>query len=296
MKRKSGRRNSRAQRRSILSSVRVWLLLAVLLIVALLLLGSMLSGRFGPTHRLSLDFVGNLQSGVTGVVDRLSNFKESYVTSWKLQEENKRLLKRVDHYLLELQKYHEAVVKVRNLEALLNFKKGLKIDPLSARVVGREPSFWYKTIIVDRGRNDAVEEGMTVFVPEGVVGKVIQVGGEYSKVLLANAPSSAIDAIIQKNRTRGILRGSGSNGFVLNYVLKNADVAVGDYVVTAGIGGLFPTGMVVGTVSKIHSHERGMFQEIEVSPEVDFQKLEYVFIDRTNRKKIIDEMNRAPLN
>jgi rod shape-determining protein MreC len=275
--------------------VRVWLLFGVLLTVALLLLGSMLSGKFGATHRLTLDFIGYMQSGVVHVVDKFTGFKNNYITNWSLQEENKRLLERGDKYLTELQKYREAYLEARTFEALLNFKKGLSIDPLSARVVGKEPSFWYKTIIVDRGRNDDIEEGMTVFVPEGVVGQIIQVGDGYSKVLLANAPTSAIDAIIQKNRTRGILRGAGSRGYVLNYVLKNADVAVGDYVVTAGIGGLFPTGMVVGTVSKIHNRERGMFQEIEVTPEVDFQKLEYVFIDRTNRKKIIDEMNRAPM-
>lgn len=275
--------------------MRVWLLFGVLLTVALLLLGSMLSGKFGATHRLTLDFIGYMQSGVVHVVDKFTGFKNNYITNWSLQEENKRLLERGDKYLTELQKYREAYLEARTFEALLNFKKGLSIDPLSARVVGKEPSFWYKTIIVDRGRNDDIEEGMTVFVPEGVVGQIIQVGDGYSKVLLANAPTSAIDAIIQKNRTRGILRGAGSRGYVLNYVLKNADVAVGDYVVTAGIGGLFPTGMVVGTVSKIHNRERGMFQEIEVTPEVDFQKLEYVFIDRTNRKKIIDEMNRAPM-
>ncbi|WP_205217451.1 rod shape-determining protein MreC [Desulforhopalus vacuolatus] len=263
--------------------------------VALLLLSSMLGGRFGATHRLTLDFIGCMQSGVVHVVDKFAEFKNNYITNWSLQEENKRLLKRGDTYLTELQKYRESYLEARTFEALLNFKKGLSIDPLSARVVGKEPSFWYKTIIVDRGRNDDIEEGMTVFVPEGVVGQIIQVGDDYSKVLLANAPTSAIDAIIQKNRTRGILRGAGSRGYVLNYVLKNADVAVGDYVVTAGIGGLFPTGMVVGTVAEIHNRERGMFQEIEVTPEVDFQKLEYVFIDRTNRKKIIDEMNRAPM-
>lgn len=289
------KRSPRTRKRPLLISVRVWLLFGVLLTVALLLLGSLLSGKFGVTHRLTLDFIGYMQSGVVQAVDKFSGFKNNYITNWSLQEENKRLLERGDKYLTELQKYRESYLDARTFEVLLNFKKGLSIDPLSARVVGKEPSFWYKTIIVDRGRNDDIEEGMTVFVPKGVVGQIIQVADDYSKVLLANAPTSAIDAIIQKNRTRGILRGAGSKGYVLNYVLKNADVAVGDYVVTAGIGGLFPTGMVVGTVAKIHNRERGMFQEIEVTPEVDFQKLEYVFIDRTNRKKIIDEMNRAPM-
>ena len=69
--------------------------------------------------------------------------------------------------------------------------------------------------------------------------KLYDTSESYSKVLLANAPSSAIDAMVQKNRVRGILKGAGANGYVLEYVLKNADVVEGDYIVTAGIGGIF---------------------------------------------------------
>ncbi len=263
--------------------------------MAMLLLASMLGGRFGFTHRTTLDMVGYLQSGATKVLDKLSGIKEIYRNQWILQEENRRLQELADKYLIEMGKFRESYREAREFEKLLNFKKQLTFQPIAARVVGKEPEFWYKTIIIDRGRTDDVLEGMTVFVPAGVVGQVIHAADHHSKVLLANAPSSAIDAIIQKNRTRGILQGAGAKGYELKYVLKNAEVAVGDYVVTAGIGGIFPTGMVLGTVSQIHSRQRGMFQEIEVRPEVDFQKLEYVFIDPTDRKKIIDKMNQAPL-
>lgn len=288
-------RNTKNSKRPFLVTFRIGLLFTVLLIVTLLLLGSMLGGKFGTTHQLTLDLIGYLQTGVTRAKDTFSGLKESYIANWALQEENRRLQKLADKYLTELEKYRESYLEAREFETLLNFKKQLSFQPIAARVVGKEPAFWCKTIIVDRGRADDVLEGMTVFVPAGVVGQVIHAAEHYSKVLLANAPSSAIDAIIQKNRTRGILQGAGAKGYILNYVLKNADVAVGDYVVTAGIGGIFPTGMVLGTVAEVQSKKRGMFQEIRVRPEVDFQKLEYVFIDPTDRKKIIDTMNRAPM-
>ena len=284
-----------SKRRPFWVSLRIALLGMVLMIVAMLLLATMLGGRFGTSHRMTLDFIGYLQSGVSQVLDKFSGVKDIYRSQWALQEENKRLQNEVDRYLLELSKYREAYTEVSELKTLLNFKKQVSFQPIAARVVGKEPELWFKTIIIDRGRADDVLEGMTVFVPAGVVGQIIQAGEHYSKVLLANAPSSAIDAIVQKNRTRGILQGRGAKGFRLEYVPKNADVAVGDYIVTAGIGGIFPTGMVLGTVSQIQTKQRGMFQEIEVKPEVDFQKLEYVFIDSTDRKKIIDSMNRAPL-
>lgn len=267
------------------------LLIGIILIVALLLLASMLGGRFGTPHQLTLDFLGPLQSVVVRTVGGASDFRDDYIALWSVREENKRLQQLVDKYLSELGEYREGYSNYLHFEELLAFKEKLHFQPLSARVVGKEPAFWYQTIVVDRGRKDDVLEGMIVLAPAGVVGQVIHTGEHYSKILLANAPSSAIDAMIQKNRTRGILKGAGERGFILHYVLKNADVQVGDYIVTAGIGGIFPAGMPLGTVSKIYKRKRGMFQEIEVSPLVDFQKLEYVLIDPTDRRKILESMN-----
>jgi rod shape-determining protein MreC len=267
------------------------LLIAILFIVGLLLLASMLGGRFGTPHQLTLDFIGPMQSVVTRTVAGVANIKNDYIALWNVRADNKRLRVLVDKYLTELGEYREGYSTNLYLEELLAFKEKLHFQPLAARVVGKEPAYWYQTIVVDRGRKDDVLEGMIVRAPRGVVGQVIHTGEHYSKILLANAPSSAIDAMIQKNRTRGILKGAGERGYVLHYVLKNADVEEGDYIVTAGIGGVFPAGIPLGRVSKIHKKRRGMFQEIEVQPHVDFQKLEFVFIDPTDRRKILNSTN-----
>ncbi len=271
--------------------MRVLLLVTILFVVGLLLLASMLGGRFGTLHQLTLDFIGPMQSVVTRTVAGVSAIKDDYIALWNVREENKRLQTLVDKYLKELGEYREGYSTNLYLEELLGFKEKLSFQPLAARVVGKEPAYWYQTIVVDRGRKDDVLEGMIVLAPGGVVGQVMHTGEHYSKILLANAPSSAIDAMIQKNRVRGILKGAGERGYVLNYVLKNVDVEVGDYIVTAGIGGVFPAGIPLGRVSKIHKKTRGMFQEIEVQPLVDFQKLEFVFIDPTDRRKILDSAN-----
>jgi len=286
-----GKKNKAIQGRSLFASFRIFLLIAVLFVVGLLLLGSMFGGKFGTPHQMTLDSIGPLQSAVTKTVHAIKTLKDDYVYLWHLRTENKILLEKVRDYQLELSKYREGYNTYRHLEELLEFRKTLPFKPLAARVVGKEPTYWYQTIVIDLGRKDDVLEGMIAFSPNGVVGQVIHTGEHYSKVLLANAPSSAIDAMIQKNRTRGILKGAGERGYILQYVLKNADVAVGDYIVTAGIGGVFPPGIPLGRVSKIHKKRRGMFQEIEVAPHVDFQKLEYVLIDPTDRRKIQESMN-----
>ncbi|SDP25291.1 rod shape-determining protein MreC [Desulforhopalus singaporensis] len=277
--------------RSLIATIRISLLILILAMVVLLLLASMLGGRFGTPHQLTLDAIGPLQSIVTRSVTGLIELKHDYLDLLNVRDENKRLQQLVDKYLEQLGTYREGYVRYLHFEELLEFKKKSNFKPVSARVVGKEPGFWYQTIIVDRGRKDDILEGMIVLSPAGVVGQIIHTSENYSKVLLANAPSSAIDAMIQKNRTRGILKGTGENGYILQYVLKNADVAIGDYIVTAGIGGIFPAGIPLGRVSEIHRKRRGMFQEIEVRPLVDFQKLEYVFIDPTDRRKILESMN-----
>ncbi|MEE4135151.1 MAG: rod shape-determining protein MreC [Desulforhopalus sp.] len=280
------------QERSILATVRVLLLVSVLLVVGLLLFASMLGGRFGTPHQLTLDFIGPLQKAVTRSLSGVAALRDDYIALWNVRAENKRLQAQVVKYLAELGKYREGYSTYLHLEELLAFKEQLSFEPLAARVVGKEPTYWYQTVVVDRGRKDDVLEGMIVLAPGGVVGQIIHSGEHYAKVLLANAPSSAIDAMIQKNRTRGILKGAGEKGYVLHYVLKNADVEVGDQIVTAGIGGVFPAGIPVGRVLKIHKRQRGMFQEIEVEPYVDFQKLEVVFIDPTDRRKIQNIVNQ----
>jgi len=279
------------QDQPIFASIRVLFLIVILALVGLLLLASLLGGRFGTPHQLTLDFIGPLQSVVTRSISGIASLKNDYIALWNVRTENKRLHLLVDKYLTELGEYREGYSNSLHFEELLAFKERLHFQPLAARVVGKEPAFWYQTIVVDRGRKDDVLEGMIALDPAGVVGQVIHTGEHYSKILLANAPSSAIDAMIQKSRIRGILKGAGEKGFVLHYVLKNADVKVGDEIVTAGIGGVFPSGIPLGQVSKVYKRRRGMFQDIEVTPHVDFQKLEFVLIDPTDRRQILDSMD-----
>ncbi len=286
------RKKSQAiQGRSVFATIRVLLLVGVLLVVGLLIFAPMLGGRFGTPHQLTLDFIGPFQSVVTQVMGTVTTVKNDYLALLSVRAENKRLQAQVAKYLGELGKYREGYSTYLHLEELLAFKENLPFEPLAARVVGKEPAYWYQTIVVDRGRKDDVLAGMVVLAPGGAVGQIIHTSENYAKVLLANAPSSAIDAMIQKNRIRGILKGAGEKGYVLQYVLKNADVAVGDHIVTAGLGGVFPAGIPLGRVIRVQRKQRGMFQEIEVEPHVDFQKLEVVLIDPTDRRKIIDSMN-----
>lgn len=270
------------------------MLITLLLVVGLLLLAAMLGGRFGPPHQYALDFIGPLQSAVSRTFTGIVSLKNDYIALLDVRAENKQLQAQIDKIHTQLDDYREGYNTYRHLQELLALKDKLTFKPIAARVVGKEPADWYQTIVVDRGKKDDILEGMIALAPGGVVGQVLHTADNYSKILLANAPSSAIDAMVQKNRTRGILKGAGEKGFVLQYVLKTADVEMGDYIVTAGIGGVFPAGIPLGKISKIEKKQRGMFQEIEVEPLIDFQKLEYVLLDPTDRRAVLDSMNLSP--
>ena len=285
MRRQIKDRKSRAKP----SRWRVLLLTSILLPLCLILFASTLGGRYGAFHELTMELLGPLQSTFTRAATGVRTFWTDYVDLLDVRSENRRLKALLDSYDEKQAKYREAYTTFLHLEEELNFRKDADFPPLTARVIGKDPAFWFHTIIVDRGENDGVVEGMVALTSQGIVGQVIHTSRNYSKILLAIAPSSAIDVIIQKNRVRGILKGTGEDGYVLNYVLKNANVEKGDQVVTAGIGGVFASGVPVGTVTAVHRKKRGMFLEIEVKPSVDFQRLEFLHLNLSLQQSIASE-------
>jgi len=265
-----------------------FVLLAVsLLLGGLILLAYTFGGRFGLSHQITLEILGPLQSVSAKATSATREFWEDYLDLLSVREENQRLKAMLKSYEEDLATYREAYTTYLRLQRELDFRKGTDFPPLTARVIGKDPSFWFHTIIVDRGENDGVVEGMVALNSNGIVGQVIHVSNNYCKVLLGIAPSSAIDVYIQKSRVRGILKGVGENGYLLHYVLKNAEVKRGDQIVTAGIGGVFASGIPVGTVSAVHRKTRGMFLEIEVEPSVDFQRLEFLQLNLSLQQSLI---------
>ena len=263
---------------------RVIILAGVLLTLAFIFLVSTLgSQQFGSMHKLILEAVGPLQKAVAIASSTVDRFKSEYIDilqdSLRLREENKRLVQQLQDKEAQLNKSREAMATNASLRKLLEFKNTLgHQSSVATTIIGKDPSALFRSVIIDQGSNNGITKGDPVVNNEGVVGQVFAITPNYAKVLLAIAPSSAIDVLLQKSRVRGILKGDGTLTYKLEYILKTAEVEEGDHVVTAGYGGIFPTGLPVGVVSKIIKKPRGMFHEIEVTPSVDYQKLEHLLI------------------
>jgi len=195
-----------------------------------------------------------------------------------LRQENTALNKRLGALEIENQLLREKATENKRLKALLSFKKKFSYKILPAEIIGRDPSSWFKTIIIDKGASAGVSRGCGVIIPKGVVGRVIEVAHNSAKVLLLHDVNSSVDAVVQRTRARGIVEGHGETTCKLSYVLKSEDLKPGDEIISSGLNGIFPKGVRLGEVSRIDKGKTGFFQVVELLPFVDFSKLSEVLI------------------
>jgi rod shape-determining protein MreC len=230
------------------------------------------------TGRVVIFFVAPFQDLFTRSIRFTGDVWNHYFFLASAAKENDRLKKALTHALEQNNKYKEMELANSRLRNLLNFKETVSQTLLAAEVVGKDPSSWFKSIIIDRGTDDGIKKGFPVVVSEGIVGQVIDVSSDYSKVLLIIDKNSAVDALVQRTRARGIIKGDLADRCHFKYVLRKNDIKVGDTVISSGLDGVYPKGFRIGQVSGVARFNSGIFQEVSVIPYVDFEKLEEVLV------------------
>lgn len=195
-----------------------------------------------------------------------------------VQRENTRL--RAELAREETQRARLAELEAENLHLsdLLELKQALTLKSAAANVIGADASGLARTLVVEGGSGQGFEAGMAVLSTEGVVGKLIAVGPSSARVLLINDHNSALDAFDQRSRVRGIVAGVVDDGLVLKYVDRSEDVKRGDTIVTSGLDGIFPRGLLVGEVTAVVREGPGLFLTVDVAPAADFRRLEQVLV------------------
>jgi rod shape-determining protein MreC len=211
-------------------------------------------------------------------MNAVSNTWNHYFFLVGLHDENIALKKRVSALSIDSQLLQEQADENKRLRDLLVFRKKFEHTMLPAEIIGRDPSGWFKTILIDKGSKDGIAKDTGVITPDGVVGRVIEVGLNSAKVLLLSDVNCYVDAVVKRTRTHGMVVGRGENMCTLAYMLKTEDVALGDVIISSGINTIYPRGIIIGSVTKINRDRSGFFQSIEVQPAVDFSKLHEVLI------------------
>jgi rod shape-determining protein MreC len=217
---------------------------------------------------------GNVSGVVEGTISE-------YVWLRNVRGENELLKHQVAALEHKVTEYQEAYIENLRLRRLLDFRTTVQGEAIAARVVMHDMTGWFQTLIVDKGFRDRIAPDMAVVNDEGLVGRILDVSDHYARVLLITDPSSGVDAIIQRNRVRGILTGRDANSCVLKYVRGNLDAQVGDLLLSSGKDGVYPKGLRLGVVQGIIKDPVDLFQKIDVRPLVRLSALEELLILRS---------------
>ncbi len=231
----------------------------------------------GPGN-VAIGIVAPFQNAATWVTQSLKGIWKDYFYLASVAKENRSLKKNLGQVMEQNQRLAEVQLANDRLRALLNFKQKSTHNVMAAEVVGRDPSPWFKTIIIDKGNDDGVQKAMPVVLAEGIVGQIVEVSDRYAKVLLIVDQNSAVDALVQSSRARGIIKGTMDGKCILHYALRKDNIGVGDIIISSGLDGVFPKGLRIGQVSEVVRRNAGVFQDVVITPFVDFEKLEEVLI------------------
>ena len=219
-----------------------------------------------------------VQEGTYLVMSRISGVWHGYINLIHVQQENETLRRTIEELKGENNLLKEQGALADRLQGMLEYKKSSSHQLIAAEVIGREPSHWFKSVIINKGEAEGIRVDMGVMTPQGVVGKVIKTDPRYSQVLLMTDRNSAVAAMIQRTRDEGIVQGVEKGTVRLKYLPHFSEVAVGDVVVTSGLEGSFAKGLKIGQVDKVEKKEHELFLEVQLAPEIDFYKLEEVFV------------------
>ncbi len=227
---------------------------------------------------LALAVLEPIQSLTTDVLDFVSDGIDHYFGLVNTSKENEILKGEIAGLRKENNDLREEIKSFIRLNELQKFSKGKDYPVLPAKVIGHDATQWSKMIVLDKGTNDGVKESLAVISVSGVIGQVVQAGPNSSKVLLITDSRSAVDAIFQESRTRGVVVGNGSPSCDMKFVSLTAEVKEGDLAITSGLGGIYPKGLIVGRVLSAVKKQESLFQTLTVTPGADLARLEEALI------------------
>jgi rod shape-determining protein MreC len=265
---------------NIIKEYRHYLATLVLVIVPVIALNA---GGKSPAElhwfdRAAVSVSAPVQSAIRWSIETSWDALQSYIMLLNTQSNNHDLALENRKLLNEIAAFQEVARENDRLRKLVDFNAPLEGKKIVAQVIAQDVSTDFRSIRINKGTQQGVEVGMAVIALEGVVGRVIRAGKDWADVLALLDSSSAIDALVQRNRYRGVVEGQGGQALSMKYLRRTDDVVEGDLIVSSGIGGLFPKGLTIGKVTSVKKKNFGISQTVELAPAADFNRLEEVTV------------------
>lgn len=237
---------------------------------------------FTPLLNIISSWIGNvvtpIQSGITGVTNSISRTFQTWANHKNLYAENESLKEEIDILKNENRKYLTYKNENERLKSLLDLKDQLEeLAPVAASVIGKDAGNWFNVFTIDKGSNAMIVENTPVVNSNGLIGRVLSTGDNWSKVITVIDRDHSVSGKISRTgdfvQIDGDLELMKSGLCKMTIITEDADVIVGDTVVTSGIGGIYPEGLFIGTVTEFRNNENGTGKYAVVKPEVDFQHI-----------------------
>jgi rod shape-determining protein MreC len=258
----------------------------IVIIAHIILISAQVKTRRGVPilEEVTFGAFAEVQRAATGGVATVQDGWQNYFALQQIRQENEQLRQEVAQLRIGLQQERALAQQSRTLQQLLDLRGVPDLKTAAAAVIGSGPDPTFRTMTIDKGTQDGLRPNMAVIAPTGVVGRVVMPVARASKVQLLIDRDAGAGVMIERSRVSGVISGAGATdelafraGLIdLDYIPTTADVKVGDRVVTSGVDGIYPKGLVVGEIQSIE-REAGEFR-IKVRPAVDFSSLETVLV------------------
>jgi rod shape-determining protein MreC len=218
-------------------------------------------------------------------VKTTTNLWTSYAYLVDVEEENLLLRSRLSQLQARVMDYEHQVKEVSRLRSLLGFAKNYKKDVIIGEVVSSGTNSMFPSIRINRGTMHDIKPGMPVLSSNGIIGRIIRTGLNFSDVQLTSDTNFSVDIVIERTRVRGVVTGTKENKLRLE-LKRKMDVKIGDTVITSGIVGGFPKGLPVGRVTKMAYETDQLSQIVIIEPWADYERLEEVLIIKNDDKYV----------
>ena len=251
----------------------------ILALIVVGLIAFALGGYLAPISRFMLNPVVSAQTWLAVRFQALQNIINSPQDLVRLRQRNTDLEAEVSRLQTEVITLKQQLSETQVLSALVDFAR---VQPenryLAATVIGRDPSPFVQYVIINRGSDDGLRRGMPVVTQQGLVGRVAAVTSGAARVQLITDPASSINVRLEPSRAQAVVLGDLTGELSLDMIPQSAEVKVGDLILTSGLGGNYPSDILIGQVTGVRRIETDLFQNASVQPVVDFSKLEIVLI------------------
>lgn len=261
---------------------------ALLVVVCVLLLGLRNTDLVRGSSTFLTQLLVPVQQVLAGVGAAGDRFASAIAQIDQLRDDNSRLQTENDRLTLDNVRLREQAIAGQQAERLLTLQRTVPFESVPAPVIARDPAGILHSIVLGIGSDDGVKVGHVVLSDQGLVGRISEVGTNFSKVLLVTDSSSIVSALVQGSRATGIVRGQFGDSLIMDWLLQTEPVKEGDVVITAGLGignelrSLYPKGLVIGTIAQVKTAEAAAYNRAIITPAVDLRRLEHVLVVKTS--------------